>query len=125
MERGGIEGDEGDPVTVEFGHVAQRLAQQRGRVQIMFFLQQSVKRGPFVVLQQPDADAFQKIGFITNGCENHALILAPGHAEVQSFFIARLPACIPGLQVNQPWKSDGRASLAGVSPFEFRPHRFV
>jgi hypothetical protein len=64
MERGGAESNESDPLAVEFGHVTQRLAQQHGLVQIMFFRQQPVKRGPLMLVQQTDANALQKISFV-------------------------------------------------------------
>ena len=70
MKRCGAESDEGNPLTVELGHVAQRLAQQQGLMQIMFFLEQPVKLGPLVNEEQADADAFEEIGFRTKGCKN-------------------------------------------------------
>jgi hypothetical protein len=103
MECGGAESNEGDPLAVEFGHVTQRLARQHGRVQIMFFLQQPVKGGPLVLRQQPEADPRQEFSFVGNRCVNHAPMLPQGRAKVQSFFSARIPACFPPPQVNQPW----------------------
>ena len=84
MERGGAEADEGNPLTVEFSHVAQRLAGQNPIVQVMLFLEQPVKLGPLVLVEQPDADALQEIGFVSNVSENHAATFSKACSEVIS-----------------------------------------
>ena len=62
----------------------------------MLLLEQAVKLGPLVLVEQADRDALQEIRFIGQVCKNHAVRLAQGGREVQSFFIPPRPACIPG-----------------------------
>jgi hypothetical protein len=66
MERSRAEGDQGDPLAVEFGHVAQGLAGQNPIVQVMLFLEEPVKLRPFILPEPADADTTQDIGFIRN-----------------------------------------------------------
>lgn len=101
MERGGAESNQGDPLAVKFGHIAQRLAGQHGLVQVMLLLQQAIKLRLLGLVEQPDRDALQEIGFMANGCVNHAATFAKGRSKVQSFFIPPKPACIPGPLTNQ------------------------
>ena len=46
MEAGGAEGDEGEPLAVEFGDMAQRLAGEDGVVRIVLFPEQAIKFRP-------------------------------------------------------------------------------
>jgi len=54
-------------LAVKFGHVAQGLPGQNPIVEIMLFLEQPVKRRALVLLEQPDVDALQNIGFRAKG----------------------------------------------------------
>ena len=86
----------------EFGDITQRPAGQSGLVQVMLLFEQAVKLGPLKLEEQTDGDVLQEIGFTGKGCANHAPMLAPGRAEVQSLFIPLMPACLPSPLTKQP-----------------------
>jgi len=56
MQRSGADGKEGDPVAVEHGHLTQRLAGQRGLVQVMLLFEQASKLRPLVLVEQAARD---------------------------------------------------------------------
>jgi len=66
MEGGGAEGEQGDPLAVEFGDVAQRLAGEAGIGQVMLVCERLVKHGALVGAEQAEGDARQNISFV--GC---------------------------------------------------------
>jgi hypothetical protein len=63
MEGGDTEGEQGHPLTVEFGDVAECGAVEDGLVEVMVEFEPAVELFAFVGLDQTDADALEDLRF--------------------------------------------------------------
>jgi hypothetical protein len=85
-------------LTVQFGHLTQRLAGENAIVQIVLSLKEAIKLRALILPEQADADTTQDIGFIRNECKKPAARFSKQRLKVQSFLIpapSRLPPLIP------------------------------
>jgi len=91
MEGSRTEADERDPLTVEFGHVAEGLTRQAGAGQVVLMFQAVVELVAFLVADQPDRHWFQNVGFTGRRWLRQGHEVKRAAAEVQSFLTPPLP----------------------------------
>jgi hypothetical protein len=71
-EEAAVVDDQRDPLTVQFGHITQRLAGRNAVVQTVLLLEETIKLRPFVLTEPADTDTTQDLGFIRNEGESPA-----------------------------------------------------
>ena len=76
MQRRGIEGDQSDPLTVELGHIPQRLSGEITVVKIMLFLDQTIELGPFPIAEQAHGHTLHHLRLRGRNAQNHAVSLS-------------------------------------------------
>jgi len=85
VERRRAEAQQREPLAIQFGHIAQRLAGKRGIIQIMFFDERAIKFGPLVIFKQPYLDAPHDIGFVSLSCADFAPKYPPQQQNQPNF----------------------------------------
>ena len=91
MEGGGAETEQRDPLTVQFGHVAEGLTRQAGAGQVVRMFQAAVELVAFLVADQPDRHSFQNVSFIALRRLGHGPGVEQGAAEVRSMLTPPRP----------------------------------
>src|SRR5207249_391618 len=102
VEGGGAEGEQGDPLAVEFGNVTEGLAREAGAGQIMLVLQETVELGALLVLEQAHGNAFQNFGFARCQWRWHATVVETRRPVVQSILIPPAPSRTLPSQMKDP-----------------------
>ena len=103
MEGGGAEGEQGDPLAVEFGDIAEGLAGQAGAGQIVLLFEGAVEGLVFVLAEQTHGHAPQQVGFAELGRHRHAAVVEDGRGDVHSFLTRARPASTLTAQMKYPY----------------------
>ena len=85
MEGGGTEAEQRDPLTVEFGDVAEGLAGQASVGQIMLLFQGAVEGLALVVPDEAKGYSFQDVRFVELRRHRHGHVVNRGAVKVPSF----------------------------------------
>ena len=78
MQGRGTEGQQRDPLPVQFGHIAQRLANQSAALKIMFLLKQRSNWNRSSSRSRRTVTRIQNIRFALKMCQNHAASFGVG-----------------------------------------------